>query len=78
MHPLYHHDDGMSLGMHTGWILEWNHARFEFESDFDFMVSNSDPVSTRNQLDGFDFVKKKYIEGFRTGSDYSYDYDSKF
>lgn len=44
-------------------MVETKHGGSEFESDFACIVSDLDPISTRNRLDGSDLKKNKYIEG---------------
>lgn len=51
-----------------------NYDGFEFDFDFNCMVSYFNLVPTRNLLDIFDFEKIKYIEDLKIGSEYSLDY----
>lgn len=42
----------------NGLGLKWNQGKFKFGPNFKCIVSDSDPISTWNWLDGFDYRKQ--------------------
>lgn len=42
------------------------------------MILNLNSILTQNRLNDFGFEKQKYIEGFKTASNYSFGYNFEF